>query len=258
MAQSDAESAASVERSGAGRQVRLLALRWTAGRPGSEWWLGALVAVGLMIGTRLAEDFSGPLKTPHPSFEAGLPYTLAIALGYIVAAYSYAIRRCEQDFDALRPSLRCSEPEFRRMRDSLSHHDRRLVPAAGVAAVLLIIVIQQALAERFTRFFVSGDWNLLRPLHVAATRLLAGGRNGRTPSRPPAGSLRRTRRGVSFARPHALARIVCGGAPAPRGGRAGYRPSRGGSGASGDGGPTGFAVARGSPRRSVARLRPSR
>ena len=149
------------ERGEPARRVRLLGLRWTADRPGSEWWLGGLLAIGLMIGARLAEEFSGPLKTPHASFEARLPYTLAIAVGYILAAYSYAIRRCEQDFDALRPSLRCSEQEFRGMRDSLSHHDRRLVPAAGVAAVLLTLVIQEALSQRFTRIFVTGDWNIL-------------------------------------------------------------------------------------------------
>ena len=131
MSGSPVEAGVGAEGPARGNRVQLLALRLTRGRPGSEWWLGAGITITLAAATWLVAQNAGPVTAPRPPFEARLPYALSAVLGLVSAAFPYGIRRAQSDLDELRPSLHCSETEFRELRHGLAAHSRRVLLVSG-------------------------------------------------------------------------------------------------------------------------------
>ena len=100
---------------------------------------------------------------------------LALILGYLLASYRYGIVKLRADVDDLRPFFAGTEADYADVVRSITHQPRLQLRVVGVFGLLLAIAIPEAFMGRFTRLFVSGDWNLFDLwMTVYVARLLVG------------------------------------------------------------------------------------
>jgi len=124
-------------------------------------WVGAgLVAVSWAVTALLGFDFT------EARFEARVPYVLGATIGYLVAVTPYSIRKAQEDLDGLRPLWKGDEEDFAVVREGLAWLPPRAAAATIVAALAVVLVIQESTFGRLSRLFGSG-WTVLDGWMVA-------------------------------------------------------------------------------------------
>ena len=102
--------------------------------PLSPLWVGAGIALLVLAGVLALELSFGELRaflrgaeTRVDAEEYRFTLVLALLIGYLPAAYAYAVRGSRRTWEALRPVIRCTPAEFETLRDAAG-----LFSAAGL------------------------------------------------------------------------------------------------------------------------------
>ncbi len=115
------------------RTVSLVA--WIEALPGAPWLTGLLVFGAVLLVNVAVESVSPPPADAATTFLRRIVYLVAAIFGYVFGATPYLVRWSQRDLDELRPDLACTDPEFARLRRSLSHHPVRFLAIGALIAV---------------------------------------------------------------------------------------------------------------------------
>ena len=107
----------------------------------------AWVGVGLVAFSWAVTALLG-LDSTEARFEARVPYVLGAIIGYLVAATPYSIRKVQDDLDDLRPLWNADEDDFRTVREGLAGLAPRVAAATTVAALAVVLIVQESLFGR--------------------------------------------------------------------------------------------------------------
>jgi hypothetical protein len=143
------------------RLVQPWELRLVRALPLPHWLLGLAIAGCFSLVTLLVTVCATPLEQPRSEFELRLPYMIAVVLGYVLAAYRYAIAQLRVDVDELRPYFTGSDADHADVMRSIRQQPRLPMQVVGIFGLVLGIVIPEVFTGRFSRLFISADWNLV-------------------------------------------------------------------------------------------------
>ena len=114
----------------------------------SPAWIGLgltlfVLAVSLVLELTFGEliPFVRGLETVVGAEEYRFTLVFALMIGYLPAAYAYAVRSSRQTWKALRPVLRCDDVEYAALVESVGRYPTRDQRRAGVIGVVVAFAI---------------------------------------------------------------------------------------------------------------------